>query len=257
MLALAMLLAACATSPTGRSQLMLVSPQEMSKMGLQSFQHMRESGKFAHAPRKQAYASCIAHALIQELPTQWRKQDWKVAIIDDEAANAFALPGGRIGVNLGMFEVATSPDQLATVLGHELTHVVAQHSAERVSNRMAVQTGVMIAGAYGASQDVNQNVLMALLGVGSQVGILLPFSRIQESEADTLGQRYMAEAGFDPRAAVTLWQKMQRRGGSEPPEFLSTHPSSAERAEHLRRQAERLMAVYHQAKASGGADCHL
>lgn len=255
---LTLLLVGCATSPTGRSQLMLVSPQQLTKMGLESFQQMREAGKFAQAPRKEAYVSCVVDALVETLPPKWRQEQWKVAIIDDDTANAFALPGGRIGVNLGMFDVATNQALLATVLGHELAHVVAHHPAERVSDRMAVKTGLTLAGAYAATQEGDQQLLLGLLGVGSQVGILLPFSRVQESEADTLGQRYMARAGFDPRAAVTLWQKMQSKGGSRPPAFLSTHPSPDDRAQHLRQQAQELMPVYQQARATGHTpNCHL
>lgn len=205
--ALMMLLAACATSPTGRSQLMLVSPAQIQQMGVASFKSMRKAGKFAHAPNKQAYAKCVADALISVLPPPFNREKWKVAIIDDKTANAFALPGGRIGVNKGMFKVATNQDQLAVVLGHELSHVVAHHPAERVSDHMAAKLGVVLASAYGASQGVDPNMTQALLGMGTQVGFLLPFTRAQESEADVMGQRFMAMAGFDPRAAVTLWQK--------------------------------------------------
>ncbi len=246
-----LILAGCATSPTGRQQLMLVSTSQMNQLGLDSFQQMRTQGKFAHAPREKAYASCVSHALIGVLPKPWSTEDWQVEIIDDDSANAFALPGGRIGVNKGMFKIANNQDQLAVVLGHELSHVVARHSAERVSDNLAVQTGVAAAGAYGASKGMNPDMLMAALGVGSQVGILLPFSRTQESEADTLGQRYMAEAGFNPEAAVTLWQKMDSKGGAHPPAFLSTHPSPGQRAQKLGREAERLMPVYKSARASG------
>ncbi|MGB8716208.1 MAG: M48 family metallopeptidase [Rhodanobacteraceae bacterium] len=256
--ALALCLAGCATSPTGRQQLILVSPSQMSQLGLDSFQQMRKAGKFANAPREKAYASCVSHALISVLPKPWSQEDWQVEIIDDDTANAFALPGGRIGVNRGMFKVASNQDQLAVVLGHELAHVVSRHSAERVSDKLAVQTGVQAAGAYGASKGVNPNVLAAALGVGSQVGILLPFSRTQESEADTLGQRYMAAAGFNPDAAVTLWQKMDSSGGSRPPAFLSTHPSPGSRAQELGREAQRLAPVYKSARASGHTpNCHL
>lgn len=253
-----LLLAGCATSPTGRQQLMLVSPSQMSQLGLDSFNQMRKQGKFANAPREKAYATCVADALIRVLPKPWSSEDWQVEIINDDGANAFALPGGRIGVNKGMFKIASNQDQLAVVLGHELSHVVARHSAERVSDNLAVQTGVAAAGAYGASKGMNPDMLMAALGLGSQVGILLPFSRTQESEADTLGQRYMAEAGFNPEAAVTLWQKMDSAGGAHPPAFLSTHPSPGQRAQTLGREAQRLMPVYKSARASGHKpNCHM
>lgn len=244
-------LASCATSPTGRQQLMLVSASQMTQLGLDSFDQMRKDGQFADAPRERAFATCVADALVRVLPDPWPGEDWEVQIIDDDAVNAFALPGGRIGVNRGMFKVATDQDLLAVVLGHELAHVVALHGAERVSDNLAVQGGVMVAGAVGASRGMDPDMLMAALGLGSQVGILLPFSRIQESEADVLGQRYMAAAGFDPRAAVTLWQRMGAQSGGSPPGFLSTHPAPGQRAQRLEAEARKLMPVLEAAHAAG------
>ena len=246
-----LILAGCATSPTGRSQLMMVSDSQMNQMGLTSFNDLRKQGKFVDLPRERAYATCVADALIAVLPTPWNTQAWEVQIVDDDSANAFALPGGRIGVNKGMFKVATDQDQLAVVLGHELSHVVARHGAERLSDNMAAQAAVMAGTIYAGSQGSDAGYAAAALGLGAEVGILLPFSRTQESEADTLGQRYMAQAGFDPRAAVTLWQKMGQQGGSKPPVFLSTHPAPGNRAQQLGQQAQVLMPVYENARASG------
>ena len=130
-LALGALLSGCVTSPTGRSQLMMVSDGEMSKMGLAAFDDMRKQGKFVDSPKERAYATCVSSALVSVLPPPWNTQQWEVQIIDDNTPNAFALPGGRIGVNRGMFKVATDQDLLAVVLGHELSHVVARHGAER------------------------------------------------------------------------------------------------------------------------------
>jgi predicted Zn-dependent protease len=252
------LLAACVTSPTGRSQLMMVSDSQMSQMGLAAFNDMRKQGKFVDAPRERAYATCVSNALIAVLPPPWNTQQWEVQIIGDDTANAFALPGGRIGVNRGMFKLATDQDQLAVVLGHELSHVVSRHGAERVSDNMAAQAGVAAGTIYAGTRGSDTGNVAALLGAGAQVGILLPFSRTQESEADTLGQRYMAQAGFDPRAAAALWGKMGAQGGSKPPAFLSTHPSSGNRAQALDRQAQQLMPVYQRARASGHApNCKL
>jgi predicted Zn-dependent protease len=252
------LLSACVTSPTGRSQLMMVSDAQMNQMGLSAFNDMRKQGKFVDAPRERAYATCVSRALVSVLPPPWNTQQWEVQIVGDDTANAFALPGGRIGVNQGMFKLANNQDQLAVVLGHELSHVVARHGAERVSDNLATQAAVAAGTAYAGSRGTNAGYVAAALGLGAEVGILLPFSRIQESEADTLGQRYMARAGFDPRAAVTLWQKMGAQGGSKPPAFLSTHPSTGNRAQALDQQAQQLMPVYKQARKSGHApNCHM
>ncbi|UGB37253.1 M48 family metallopeptidase [Frateuria soli] len=249
--ALASLLAGCATSPTGRSQLMMVSDAQMSQMGLASFNQMRQQGKFANAPKERAYATCVAQALVSVLPPPWNTQQWEVQIVEDNTANAFALPGGRIGVNQGMFKVATNQDQLAVVLGHELAHVVARHGAERVSDNLAAQAAVTAGSIYAGSRGMDPNTAASLLGVGAQGLVLLPFSRTQESEADTLGQRYMARAGFDPRAAVTLWEKMEKKGGGGTPAFLSTHPAPDKRAQVLGQHAQQLMPVYQQARTGG------
>jgi predicted Zn-dependent protease len=254
----AALLAGCTTSPTGRSQLMIVSDAQMSQLGVSAFNDMRKQGKFVDAPRQRAYATCVANALIAVLPPPWNANQWEVQIVDDDSANAFALPGGRIGVNKGMFKVATDQNQLAVVLGHELAHVVARHGAERMSDNYAAQAAVLAGTVYAGSRGTNAGYAAAALGLGAEVGILLPFSRTQESEADVLGQRYMAEAGFDPRAAVTLWQKMGAQGGSKPPAFLSTHPSSSSRQQVLQQQAQTLLPVYQQARANHHApDCRL
>jgi predicted Zn-dependent protease len=254
----AAVLGGCVTSPTGRSQLMVVSDSQMSQMGLTSFNDMRKQGKFVDLPRERTYATCVSNALVAVLPPPWNTQRWEVQIVDDESANAFALPGGRIGVNKGMFKLASNQDQLAVVLGHELSHVVARHGAERLSDNLATQAAVAAGTAYAGTRGTNAASAAAALGLGAEVGILLPFSRTQESEADTLGQRYMAQAGFDPRAAVTLWQKMGAQGGSKPPAFLSTHPSSGNRAQALNQQAQQLIPVYQQARASGHVpNCHM
>jgi predicted Zn-dependent protease len=252
----AALLAACATSPTGRSQLIVVSDRHMASLGLTAFDGMRRQGKFVDAPRQRAYAACVAQALVAVLPPPWNTQPWEVQVVDEDSANAFALPGGRIGVNRGMFRLASDQDQLAVVLGHELAHVVARHGAERVSDSMATQAAVLAGSIYAGTRGTDAGYAAAALGLGAEVGILLPFSRTQESEADMLGQRYMAQAGFDPRAAPLLWQKMAHQGGAKPPPFLSTHPSSAQREQRLAGQAQQLLPAYRRALASGHApDC--
>lgn len=250
-------LAACATSPTGRQQLMLVSPQQVQQMGVASFNAMRKAGKFADAPRERAYATCVANALIKVLPAPWNSKQWEVQIIEDNTANAFALPGARIGVNQGMFKVATNQNLLAVVLGHELSHVVAHHGAERVSDHQFAQLGMTATQAYAASKGFDPQLTQLVTSLGTQALFLLPFSRIQESEADTLGQRYMAEAGFNPEAAVSLWQKMDKQGSSGIA-FLSTHPAPGQRIRNMQEGAQKLMPVYKHARATGHTpSCHL
>jgi predicted Zn-dependent protease len=255
----AALLAACATAPTGRTQLMIVSDAEMSRMGAAAFDQIKSQGKVANDPRRERYVRCIADALIAELPSPWREQNWEVALMADDSANAFALPGGKVGVNTGLLKVATTPDQVAAVVGHELGHVVAKHGAERMSQQLAAQGAMAAAAVAGAASGNDNAQALALLGIGATVGVLLPYSRLHESEADELGQRYMAAAGFDPRAAATLWENMQAdAGGSRPPALLSTHPDPARRAERLAARAPSLLPVYEAARADGRApQCRL
>lgn len=242
-------LAACTTSPAGRSQLILVSDADMDRMGATAFTQVKTGGKLANDPARSRYINCVTQALVAQLPDAARRQAWEVVLIADDTPNAFALPGGKVGVNAGLLKVATNQDELAAVIGHELGHVVSRHAAERVSQQFATQTALeMINSATGGERQQ----LLGLLGVGAQAGIVLPFSRRHESEADVLGQRYMANAGFDPRAAATLWQNMVRHGGgAKVPAFLSTHPDPQQRIQALAAAAPALMPVHDQARAAG------
>jgi predicted Zn-dependent protease len=173
-----------------------------------------------------------------------------VVVFNDKAANAFALPGGKIGVYTGLLQVAQTQDQLAAVIGHEVAHVTAQHANERVSTAFAAEAGLNVVDAIYGGTSSGRNA-MALLGLGTQVGVLMPFGRAQESEADLLGLDLMARVGFDPREAVTLWQNMARSGGGAPPEFLSTHPSHATRIEDLQKRMPEALKLYDAARVAG------
>lgn len=235
------LIAACATSPLGRRQLILVSDSEMSQMGASSFNEMKQKTPLTKDGKSSAYVSCVAHAITNELGTQ---QNWEVQVFEDKQVNAFALPGGKIGVYTGLLKVATTQDQLAAVIGHEVSHVLAGHSAERVSEQMATQLGVGVASvATGVSGD--------MLGLASNVFFTLPHSRTQESEADLLGLDLMSKAGFDPRQSITLWQNMSHAGGQKPPELLSTHPADDTRIQQLENRLPIALPLYEQARAQG------
>jgi predicted Zn-dependent protease len=243
------LAAACTTTPTGRSQLILVSDADMDRMGATAFTQIKSSGKIARDPAASRYVNCVARALIAQLPEPARSKPWEVVLIDDASANAFALPGGKIGVHTGLLKVAANQDQLASVIGHELGHVTSRHAAERVSNQFATDTALQV---LNSATGGERQQLMGLLGLGAQAGIALPFSRQHETEADVLGQRYMAQAGFDPRAASTLWENMLRQaGGSRPPAWLSTHPDPQRRIQTLAASAPGLVPVYEQARSAG------
>lgn len=252
---LALLLVACATTPGGRSQLLLVPDGQMEQLGVAAFERMKATDRLSVVPAKSAYAQCIVDALVAELPPRWRRLRWEAQAFAVAEPNAFALPGGKVGINTGLLRVATTQDELAAVLAHEIAHVVYRHAGERVSQQQLAGVGLSLAQAYaGRNASPDQvDLLIAALGAGVQVGVLLPFSRAHETEADLAGQELMARAGFDPAAAVRLWKAMQAATGSRgrPPRILSTHPDPGQRIEALAQRVERLRPVFEQARAAG------
>ena len=226
----------------------------MSEMGTTAFAKMQSSDKRATDPRKRRQAQCIVDALLAELPEQRKAHNWEVEVFVDEAVNAFALPGGKVGVNTGMWGVAQSQDQMAAVLAHEIAHVVSRHSAERVSQQMATGVALEAVGAYSGQKTSPENAkrMMSALGLGAQVAYLLPYSRIHETDADLLGQQYMARAGFNPQAAVSLWQQMAGNSSQKGvPELLSTHPNPESRIRALNTNVTKAKPLYEQAKRAG------
>ncbi len=252
---LSVLLASCATSPTGRKQLILIGDQQMNEMGITSFQQMKTSQKIANNSRQSNYVECVSFAIINALPDEWRKNQWEVVLFEDDSANAFALPGGKIGVHTGLLKVAETPSQLATVLGHEVAHVLARHGAERVSLQIATQTGLQVADVVSQQRiegSTGRQMLMTGLGLGAQVGVMLPFSRDHEEEADRFGLNLMASAGFNPTESITLWQNMDKASsGNRPPEFLSTHPNPQNRIAKLSKFMNKAQGFEQQARAKG------
>ncbi|CDT37387.1 MULTISPECIES: M48 family metallopeptidase [Vibrio] len=228
-------LTACSASPTGRNQLLLFSDKDMSQLGAQSFEQMKKEQPISKDAKTNAYVQCVANSITQYIPKQGFSE-WEVVVFDSDQVNAFALPGGKIGVYTGLLKVAVNQDQLATVIGHEVAHVLADHSNERLSQSQIANTGLSITNvALGASEYKQyQGMTMAALGLGVQYGVILPYGRTQESEADVVGLEYMAQAGFDPNQSVNLWQNMAKAsGGNQPPELLSTHPSHSTRIKDL------------------------
>ena len=245
-------LAACATSPTGRKQLIFMPESQMVVMGVQSFNQMKDQTPEVKDAAINNYVQCVAGA-ITSLPTvQNNSADWEVVVFDDATVNAFALPGGKIGVYKGLLTVAETQGQLAAVLGHEVGHVLAHHGNERVSQNFAVgQTLALLENWMAAGNKSNRDTVMSALGLGAQVGVLLPFSRLHESEADRIGLDLMAQAGFDPHESVTLWENMGKDGGKQPPQFLSTHPSHSTRIEQLNGAIPQVLPLYQQAQTEG------
>jgi predicted Zn-dependent protease len=241
-------LVSCAASPTGRRQLRFFPPAEVQTMGIAAFDKLKKETPQSNDPHLNRYVRCIANAITAEIQGSG---NWEVVVFQDVAANAFALPGGKIGVYTGMLKIAANQDQLATVIGHEVAHVISQHPNERVSTQYATQTGLQKIGEwFGAGQAANPQ-LMGLLGIGAQVGLTLPFGRKQETEADIVGLNLMARAGFDPRQSVPLWQNMATQGGPTPPEILSTHPANQTRITGLSEYVRQVLPLYEAAQAQG------
>jgi len=235
--ALLLWMAACATTPyTNRSQFMVVSEGEEEKLGAQAYQQVLAESKIEKDPR----VNEIVRRIGQRIAAASDRPDykWEFVVIDDpNTVNAFALPGGKVAVYTGMFPVAETESGLATVMGHEVAHALARHGAERMSQQMGMQavgTGLAIALGASGTGGVTQSVAMQAFGLGAQVGVLLPFSRGQESEADHIGLILMAKAGYDPKEAVVFWERMENAsGGKAPPEYLSTHPSHGTRVQQI------------------------
>jgi predicted Zn-dependent protease len=240
--------------------LRLLPEDQINSMGVQSFEQIKQQTAETKDPKITAYIQCIANAIIPQLDEDNQPAQWEVRVFADDQANAFALPGNKIGVYEGLLKYAVNQHQVATVMGHELAHVIARHGNERVSEQLAAQAGLTIAavalGSSSASDD-NKKLILAGLGLGVQYGVILPFSRTHESEADLVGLDLMARSGFDPRESVKLWQNMSN-AGAQPPEFLSTHPSSSTRIKDLNERMPRALDTYHKAQTQNRRpDCQL
>ncbi|MBI1365816.1 MAG: M48 family metalloprotease [Alphaproteobacteria bacterium] len=234
------LVAGCAYNETiGRSQLIFVSDAEMTSLASASWTDLKRQEPVSTDPKYADRVKRVANRVIAaagENPAQWEVQVFK-----SEQMNAFALPGGKIGVYTGILDIMDNDDQLATVLGHEVAHVELHHSAERYSQTALAQTGLSAAEIF-AGGGQNRNAVMGALGLGAQVGYLLPFSRKHELEADRVGLAYMRKAGYNVDEALKFWQKMSAKSNGAPPEFLSTHPSDATRIEQLKQEIAKIKA---------------
>ena len=249
--------AGCETNPyTGRSQLLMSSVDQEMQMGAQAYHQVKTDPKMKLSqdpreiePVKRVAARIVEAAKRSKYASMAQQFEWEVTVIkDDKTANAFALPGGKMAVYTGIFPVAKTEAGLAAVMGHEVVHALARHGAERMSQGQLTNTALQVAGAaIGASgrNPVLGQAAMAALGVGAQVGVLLPFSRKHESEADYIGILLAADAGYDPRESVALWERMaQVSGGGGPAEYLSTHPSHGTRIDQLKEWMPEAMAIY-------------
>lgn len=252
----ALLLASCATVPlTGRKQLMLVSAGEMNALAAQEY------GAFLgkNPPAKDARQSEMVRRVgtriqgaveryMAEVGQSSRLQGyrWEFNLVESKEVNAWCMPGGKVVVYSGILPVTADEAGLAVVMGHEIAHAIAEHGAERMSQQMLAQAGGAALSVLLAEKPAQtREMWLGAYGAGSQVGVLLPFGRQQESEADRLGLAFMAMAGYDPRAAVPFWQRMAaQKGGKGGPEFLSTHPADETRIAALEREMPEALRRY-------------
>jgi len=242
---------------TGRKQLKLVSESEVQAMALQEYKTFLSQNKVVSASvSKDAemvrrVGQRITTAITQYYTSQGKGDilsgyDWEYNLVDSKEVNAWCMPGGKIVVYTGLLPITQNEAALAVVLGHEISHAIAQHGSERMSQGLVQQLGgVALSVAVANHSPETQNLFMTAYGVGSQYGVMLPFSRKDEYEADQLGLKYTAMAGYNPREAIALWQRMEAAAGSNrPPEFMSTHPSEGNRIARLEQQMPEALKFY-------------
>lgn len=243
------LLAACATSPLGRRQFIWLPDSVVDSLGSSSFAQMKTEVTNNKSPEEQKFVDCVVDALLKanQIPGKW-----EVVVFKRSEANAFASPPGKIGVFTGILPITNTQDKLAAVLGHEIGHVLARHANERLSTALPLQIALSVASGF-VPGGVQGEKIMNLLGMGTKLGVILPNSRADETEADRLGLRLMARAGFDPREAAALWRAMAKAGGARPLEFLSTHPAPKTRIATLQKEIPLFIPVAEEARRSGFA----
>ncbi|MBU1188173.1 MAG: M48 family metallopeptidase [Gammaproteobacteria bacterium] len=232
---------------TGRQQLVDISREQEAALGLQSYQQILAQSELIRSGAEYAQVREIAARIAAAASDVDPGFDWEVSLIRSDQVNAFALPGGKLAVYTGILPVAENVDGLAVIMGHEIAHAIARHGAERMAYQKLTQLGSLAAGMSVSGMDpAQQQMLMAALGAGAQYGVLLPFSREHESEADYLGLIFLARACYDPSEAPALWQRMSASGGQRPPEFMSTHPSGETRIRQFQQWMPEALEIYRQ-----------
>jgi len=232
----------CVTTPlTHRKALILVPFDQEIAMGLEAYREVLATERVSG---NQAWNSLVRRvggriAKVSDMPGL----QWEFNVIESKEMNAFCLPGGKVAVYTGILPIAQNEAGLAAIIGHEVAHAVARHAGERMSQALLVNLGLTVAD-ISLQNSQQRPLIMAAMGIGASVGVLLPYSRKHEAEADEIGTVYMARAGYDPREAVLLWQRFAQTGGQRPPPFLSTHPAPESRAEELEKIAQRAMKEY-------------
>jgi len=253
--ALTVLLAACATVPiTGRRQLSLIPDSQMNSMSFTQSDQVLAESKLSKDAAATAQIKRVGGKIQAAVETYFQQQGqsqqlagyaWEFNLIDSDQVNAWCMPGGKVAFYTGILPVCKDDAGVAVVMGHEVAHAIAKHGSERMSQQMALQLGGMaLSEAVSSKPEQTRDLWMGVFGLGAQVGVMLPFSRSHESEADRLGMIFMAMAGYDPREAPKFWERMAANGGGSPPEFLSTHPSDATRIRQLNEYLTEALPYY-------------
>jgi predicted Zn-dependent protease len=238
------LLAACATVPiTGRRQLSLIPESQMNAMSFSQYDQVLKESKLSQDAAATAQVRRVGGKIQGAVERYFQQQGmsheldgyaWEFNLIESDQKNAWCMPGGKVAFYTGILPVCRDDTGIAVVMGHEVAHAIAQHGSERMSQQLALQLGgAALSEAMRSKPEQTRELWMGVFGLGAQVGVMLPFSRQHESEADRLGLIFMAMAGYDPRQAPKFWERMAAGGGGAPPEFLSTHPSDETRIRQL------------------------
>ena len=244
---LSLWMSGCHTVPqTGRSALHLVPSDQLASMASAQFGRLKQETPISRDPTYNAMVRRVGERIAYVAAPDMPNAQWEFVVFDDDdQINAFAMPGGKVAVYTGLFKVVKSDADLAVVIGHEVAHVAAGHGNERVSQQL-LATGGALALQFGISDmdSSDRQMIMAAYGAGSTLGVILPYSRYHESEADEIGLLYAAKAGYDPRAAIGFWERMEAQKSGSPPEFLSTHPSGSTRIRKLNQLMPKAVQVY-------------
>ncbi len=220
---------------TGGRHRVLLSVEQESALGLQSFREVLSQSRTLESGPQVEMVRRVVERLVQGVDDQSKQFEWAASVIQSDQINAFCLPGGKIAVYTGILPVAQDDDGLATVLGHEIAHATARHGAQRLFQQNLLQAAATgVNASLGDMDPQRRQVVLAALGAGIQYGIVLPYGRDHETEADEMGLKYMVRAGYNPEAAIQFWERMAQQSGSQPPEWASTHPAHGSRIARLR-----------------------
>ncbi|MFZ1290954.1 MAG: M48 family metallopeptidase [Melioribacteraceae bacterium] len=245
----------CSTVPvTGRNQLNIIPASQLMSMSFQQYDEFLKTNKLSNDTKNIALIKKIGskiqkaveqYFVEQKMSDQLDGYSWEFNLVESEQVNAWCMPGGKVVFYTGILPVCQDEAGIATVMGHEIAHAIAEHGGERLSQSLLIELGGMgLQVALQNEPQLTQQLAMTAFGVGAQVGVLLPFSRLHESEADHMGLIFMAMAGYNPNEAVSFWQRMAAQGGGAPPEFLSTHPSNDTRISDLKKLVPKAMQYY-------------